>query len=154
MVPWQCSRLTHFWVVKNYFKFPGMAFQTNPCTLALLAHVVCCNIWSSFWSRSNDALFPPPERKPNANENRNNSNMFGALRSPPPAANRNRSSSTAHCDECLMLPWLRDKIFPAACESVKMGSGLLHSQQLRGELSAYTIYDCRCISFWCTINID
>ena len=39
--------------------------------------------------------FPPPERKPNTNENRNYSKMFGALRSPPPAANGNRSSSTA-----------------------------------------------------------
>jgi len=29
----------------------------------------------------------PPERKPNTSENRNYSRMFGALRSPPPAAN-------------------------------------------------------------------
>jgi hypothetical protein len=45
-----------------------------------------------------------PESKPNINENRNDSKMFGALRSPPPAANENRSNSTAQCGQCLIVP--------------------------------------------------
>jgi hypothetical protein len=39
--------------------------------------------------------------------------MFGALRSPPPAANGNRSSSTARCDR---LIWLHDGMRSAVCE--------------------------------------
>jgi len=56
---------------------------------------------------------PYPESKPNMNENRNHSTMFGALRSPPPAANGNRSSSTAPCD---LLIWLHDGMRSAVCE--------------------------------------
>ena len=42
-----------------------------------------------------------PKCKPNMNENRDNSKMFGALCSSPLATNRNQASSTAQCGQCL-----------------------------------------------------
>jgi hypothetical protein len=97
--------------------------------LALLAHVgprtICSNSWSRLW----DAKFSPhPERKPNTDETRNYSKMFGSLRSPPPAANGNRSEF--RCPECLCLlcsygNWVKH-FYHYAC--VDMYNGLLHSR--------------------------
>ena len=88
---------------------------------------------------------PLPNAKPNTNENRNGSKRFGTRRSPPPAANGNRSSSTASallrnvplCGE-LTYVWKWEQA-ASLCE-------------LREESSAYTIYGCRCPSTWCIRN--
>jgi hypothetical protein len=62
----------------------------------------------------------PPKRTPNMNENRNRHRMFGSLRSPPPAANVNRASSTAW--RWIVATWGK------AWRCVRMMSGLLHSR--------------------------
>jgi hypothetical protein len=90
------------------FSFLSKASWTSRCVLALLAHIVSCNAWSNFRSRSDDAKFSPtphPEHKPNMNENRNDSKMFSALRSPPPAASGNRSSFTVQFNVCCCVGW-------------------------------------------------
>ena len=67
--------------------------------LALLAHVATHNMKavSDTFTRRN--VSPRPLNKPNMNANRSH-NMLRPLRSPPPAANWNRASSTALCAAC------------------------------------------------------
>ena len=67
--------------------------------LALLAHVATHNMRavSDTFTRRN--VSPHSLNKPNMNANRSH-NMLRPLRSPPPAANWNRASSTALCAAC------------------------------------------------------
>lgn len=68
--------------------------------------------------------------------------MLGPLRSPPPAANSSRASSTAQCTECSHcygnLPV--SCFVYRSCISCMNVEGLFRSKELREELNAHTIY--------------
>jgi hypothetical protein len=72
-----------------------------------------------------------PKCKPNMNESRDNSKMFGALCSSPLATNRNQASSTAQCGQCLgvcMVTWSDIFFCLWYTSSMNMVSRLLHSR--------------------------
>jgi len=76
-----------------------MVYTALNAQLALLAHVVSHSmraVSDTFTRR----YVSPTLSKPNMNENRSHNNMLGPLHSPPPAANWNRTSSTAQCTVC------------------------------------------------------
>jgi hypothetical protein len=74
---------------------------------------------------------PQPERRPNRNETSNHYILLRSLRSPPPAANRNRASSTAQHSVCLLVAVSSYSSCPYSMiyfRCVIMWSGLLHSR--------------------------
>ena len=102
---------------------------TTNTHLALLAHVASRNMRavSDTFRRCNASPHPP--RKPNKNETRNHNNTLGPLRSPPPAANWNRASSTALCAVCsYRFDYISDAFFTVCCiVCMNVESGLLRS---------------------------
>ena len=97
--------------------------------LALLAHAASRNMRavSDTFRRRN--VSPHPPRKPNKNETRSHNYALGPLRSPPPAANWNRSSSTALCAVCsYCFDYISDVFFTVSCTAcMNVESGLLRS---------------------------
>jgi len=95
-----------------------------------LAHAASRNMRavSDTFRRRN--VSPHPPRKPNKNETRNHNNTLGPLRSPPPAANWNRASSTAlvlYVHIALTTYQTLSSLYPCvAC--VNVVSGLLRSE--------------------------
>jgi hypothetical protein len=75
--------------------FKRMALHNNQCAFGIVGSRSVPQHESSFW-HVHTTLFHPTLCKPSMNGNRSH-NMLGPLRSPPPAANWNRASSTAQC---------------------------------------------------------
>ena len=100
--------------------------------LALLAHVASHNtraVSDTFKRRNVPPPHLQPPSNPNLNENRSHNSMLGTLRSPPPAANWNRSSSTALCTACVYVVMTTYQMFTVSCIAcMNMKSGLLHSR--------------------------
>jgi hypothetical protein len=84
--------------------------------LELLAHVASHNMKAVSDTFRRHKVSPHPQHKPNMNENRGHNSMLGPLRSPPPAAKWNRSSSTAQCTVCsYYCDNLPDGFFAVSC---------------------------------------
>ena len=98
-------------------------YTATNALLALLAHVAFHNMRAVSDTFTQHIISSHPPRKPNMNENRSHNNMLGPLRSPPPAANLNRASSTALCAVC---SYCSDSVSCIACINVE--SGLLRSR--------------------------
>jgi hypothetical protein len=153
--PDECSKLTlhntkfsiwfsiwfHFQVEKYVFVLQSWfcfwfwvhGYIRNHCTLAMLGHSVLYNLqqFPITFRKPTVPHSPTPNCKPNVNENRDNCKMFSALRSPPPATNRNQASSTAQCGQYLgvCMVTCSDALFSLWCTSrVNMESRLLHSR--------------------------
>ena len=121
---WSCSRAL-------YLNFERMVLHSNQYAFGIVGSRSVPITWEQFLTRSDDAIPPShqPPRKPNKNENRNHSNTLGPLRSPPPAANWHRASSTALCAACsYCYDYLSDVFFTVSCIAcMNVKSGLLRS---------------------------
>jgi hypothetical protein len=120
------------WSRTEHRRFWSMAFKRCQCKVALLAHAgngyKCnsfCHVPATHW-------FPPPDTQTYRNMNRRDYSIVGSLRSPPPAANRNRwapqpsAVSVLVCCSCDKL-WNSDlRLKIRFC--VMVDSGLLRSR--------------------------